>query len=114
VLRRKIRNAGDARHCLDAAKDSGMARPDWARKHGVDARSLNAWRLNLARSSGGAQAPSGVQLVELVAGNYAEHAYPEALRSARYVVRVGEVAIEVDGEFDDDALRRLIRVAASC
>ena len=48
-----------------------------------------------------------LRLVELVAR-------AEPRPQARYTVRVGEVAIEVDDAFDDDVLRRLISVVASC
>ena len=47
---RKVRGARDARACLAAAAESGLSRREWARSNGVNARSLNAWRLNLARS----------------------------------------------------------------
>jgi len=48
-MARKIRDADDARSCLDAAARSRLPRAEWARRNGVDARSLNAWRLALAR-----------------------------------------------------------------
>jgi prolyl-tRNA synthetase len=38
----------------------------WARTHGIDARSLNAWRVNLGRSRSVTRAPSIPRLVELV------------------------------------------------
>jgi hypothetical protein len=52
MSQRKIRTADDARACLAAAQASGLPRAAWARAHGIDARSLNAWRLNLARGAG--------------------------------------------------------------
>jgi hypothetical protein len=79
-------------------------RAEWARDNGVDARSLNAWRLNLERGADGRTPP---RLVELVAA-------PAPRPSARYTVRVGDLAVEVDDGFDDDVLRRLISVVASC
>jgi hypothetical protein len=89
-----------------------MDRAAWAREHGIDARSLNAWRLNLARPGAVDEARRDhvgeLRLVELVA------AEPVAPATARYVVRAGQLAVEVDGQFEDDALRRLIRVVASC
>jgi hypothetical protein len=63
MLRRKIRDANDARACLDAAAHSGLPRAQWAQKHGIDARSLNAWGLILNRT---AATPSSLRLVELV------------------------------------------------
>jgi transposase-like protein len=46
---RKIVDDADARRCLAAVAASGRPRATWAREHGVDARSLNAWRITLAR-----------------------------------------------------------------
>ena len=98
---RKIRDRADAEACLAGAASSGLARAVWARNNGMDARSLNAWRLTLDR-----EPHRGVRLVELVASTRVD--------PTRYVVRVGALGIEVDERFDDDVLRRLIAVAASC
>ncbi len=102
---RKVRNAAEARSCLAAAARSGVARARWAQAHGVDPRSLNAWRLNLERT-GAVGAAADVRFVEVVAQ------LPD--RAARYLVRVGDLEIEVDAHFDDDVLRRLIEVVTSC
>jgi hypothetical protein len=96
---RKVRNDEDARICLEAAEASGLPRADWARRNGVDARSLNAWRVNLEHWR---QQP---RLVELVASRPA---------SARYTVRYGDFEVEVDEQFEADVLRRLLEVVASC
>lgn len=103
---RKTRDAADARRCLRAVQSSGLGRVEWAHEHGIDARSLNVWRLNLAR--GAKPEPTGLpmRLVELVAS--------AAPVDVRYVVRVGDLAVEVDDRFDDVTLRRLLRVVASC
>jgi hypothetical protein len=107
---RRIPDAYEARACIKAAKASGRTMAEWARAHGVDGRSLNAWRLNLERSE---RAGSEVRLVELVA----VPPVPACRRpdpTTRYAVQVGEFAVEVDAGFDDDVLRRLIAVVASC
>ena len=44
---RKVRNADDAISCLTASTAAGEARATWARRHGTNPRSLNAWWLNL-------------------------------------------------------------------
>jgi hypothetical protein len=104
---RKIRDAEDARACLSAVASSGLRRAQWARAHGVDGRSLNAWRLNLAeRVVGAAPAERALRLVELVPEPVAEE--------ARYVVRCGSLSVEVDHRFDGATLRRLLAVVASC
>ena len=46
---RRVQDENDARECLRAVEASGLERAEWARKHGVEPRSLNAWRLNLER-----------------------------------------------------------------
>ena len=105
---RKIRDARDARQCLEDAAGSGLGRAAWARAHGVDARSLNAWRLNLARSDGPSAAEPSPTLcmLELV---------PTTPRSeVTYRVRCGAFEVEVDADFDDHVLGRLLRVVGAC
>lgn len=96
---RKVRDREEARWCLEAAESSGLHRADWARSNGIDARSLNAWRLNLGR-----RGPT-TRLVELV---------PREVPAARYTVRFGDFVVEVDERFDEETLRRLLDVVASC
>jgi hypothetical protein len=69
--------------------------------HGVDARSLNAWRITLARRD--ARRP---HLVELVAQAPA--------MVATYRVRCGSFEVELTDDFDDGTLGRLLRVVAAC
>ena len=103
---RRIRDRADARACLVAVATSGLTRRDWAVANGVDARSLNMWRVILERQRR-TDVRGGLRLVELVAEEP-----PAPL--ARYVVRVGTAEVEVDGGFDERTLRRLLRVVASC
>jgi hypothetical protein len=80
----------------------------WAREHGVDGRSLNAWRVNLGRrgvARGRAVAP---KLVELVPSTM-----PAAVR-AHYVLHVRGVELEVGDHFDEQSLRRLVGLLKSC
>jgi hypothetical protein len=104
VIRRKVRDAADARSCLAQAERSKQGLAEWAQQHGVDGRSLNMWRLNLERVDSPVPRP---RLVELIAA-------PEPARTARYAVRVGDFAVEVDEHFDTDVLRRLISAVSSC
>jgi hypothetical protein len=107
---RKIRDAADARACLTAMKATrGASRGRWAREHGIDGRSLNAWRVNLGRRTAWSARQRPARLVELVATTSAATAAP-----ARYVVRCGTLAIELDEHFDEATLLRLLRVVASC
>jgi hypothetical protein len=96
--RRKITHEADARACLDAVAASGLERAAWARAHGVDARSLNAWRLALAR-----RPPTG--FVELVTA-------PQSPRA--YTVQVGVFSVPVPADFEEHSLARLLQVLARC
>lgn len=103
---RKIGGAADARACLAAVETSGLSRVAWARAHGVDARSLNAWRLILDRASGRSSARP-LRLVELVSDAPAPNAV--------HRVRCGPFEVDIEGEIDEDRLVRLLRaVAAAC
>ena len=111
---RKIQDEEEAKECIARMKKSGLTLSKWARSEGIDGRSLHAWNVNLARGGGGsphktrqALAVRRVKLVELV-----PMAAPS--RSARYVVRVGQLGLEVDAQFDGATLRRLIGVLRSC
>lgn len=105
---RKIRDEVEARACLARAAQSGLPRVEWAHTEGIDARSLNAWRLNLARTGTrhSAGAPP-LRLVELVAS-----AIPRRPSSLR--VRCGPFVVEVDGDFDDALLGRVLATVAGC
>lgn len=105
---RKIADARDARACLKAAKNAGLAPGAWARAHGVDGRSLHAWKVNLTRSSSpiavGRRRPRLIELVPMSA--------PRA--PTRYVVRIGDAAIEIGDDFADETLARAVRVLRAC
>lgn len=100
---RKVRDAEEAAELLAAASQSGHGRADWARANGIDPRSLNAWRVNLARGRTGG---SKLRLVELVTSR--------AARVAGCRVRLGEFTVEVDAVFDEDVLVRVLRAVAAC
>ena len=105
-LLRKIVVERDARACLSSVARSGDTLRAWARKHGVDGRSLRAWHRNLGRRK--AAPTSAPRLVELVA------VAPGAPSARRYLVRVGEACVEVGDDFDDRTLRRLLEVLRAC
>lgn len=107
-MRRKIEDERDAHACLKAAKAAGLRPGAWARAHGIDGRSLNAWRMNLLqRRPSERAAPSTPRLIELVSA-------PVSQRAARYMVRVGEAEIELADDFRDDTLVRLVRALRAC
>ena len=106
-MRRKVRNEADAVECLAAMRRAGCATVVWAREHGVDARSLNAWKVALERrvSKRRRLKAAPLQLVELVS----------AVRpQARYAFDVGGVRVEVDDTFEAETLQRLVRTLRAC
>lgn len=107
-MRRKIEDERDARACLKAAKAAGATVREWARQHGIDGRSLNAWRINLTRrvAKGSAPRPKP-RLVELVP------ATPSRV-ATRYVVRVAGTELELGDDFREETLVRLVRALRAC
>lgn len=100
---RKIEGEAEARRHLAALARSGLELADWARREGVDGRSLNMWRVNLERR-GRMRAPQ--RLVELVPA--------AAPRPRGYVVRCGRFSVELGDDFDQGALFRILEVVAEC
>ena len=105
MARRKIKDENEAKRCLRAMDQSGVPPREWARQHGIDGRSLRAWRMNLDRRQRGEA--SSLQLVELVPTTAAKPA-------ARYRVRCGAFVVELDEYFDDQVVSRLLAVVARC
>lgn len=113
---RKIRDERDARHCLARVERSDESLRDWAYRHGIDARSLNAWKLNLdhrkekGRPRRPETQPVEVRLVELVDVIAPEPATPRAV-----TVSCGPLVVEVPLDLDDLELSRLLRaMVAAC
>jgi hypothetical protein len=107
-MRRKINNPHEARRCLRAAERAGLTAGEWAREHGIDGRSLNAWRMNLARRARVEHRTDfEPRLVELVPG-------PGPGREARYIVRIRDITIEVGTDFHEESLVRLVRALRAC
>ena len=107
---RKVFDEQDARRCLSAVKASRRELGAWAKEHGVDGRSLNLWRVNLARRGVLRVRATAPKLVELVVA-------PAAVvvdRRAPFVLRVGDIELEVGDNFDETSLRRLVGVLKSC
>jgi hypothetical protein len=103
---RRVRHRAEALELLEAAERMGVSRAEWARRNGIDGRSLNAWRMNLDRGVGvDVVQPPAVRMVELV---------PATRVETTYRVRCGTFVVEVDGDFDDHVLGRLLSVVAAC
>ena len=86
-LLRKIVDEKDARACLLSVARSGETLRAWAKRHGVDGRSLHAWHRNLSRRASSASPRTEVRLVELV------RASSTTRSPQRYVVHVGEETV---------------------
>ena len=114
MARRKIRDEKDAQSCVAAAKAAGLAQTEWARLHGIDGRSLFAWGIKLAqgkkvpRSKPKRSRRKPGRLVELIPAERPEK------QPVRYLVRCGQFNVEVDGNFNETTLARLLRVVATC
>lgn len=104
---RKITDEREAEACLSAAAASGLDRAAWANRQGIDARSLNAWRLNLERRERGSGAVPPLRVLELVPA-------PDEPPRSTYQVRCGSFVVEVDDHFDERVLSRLLAVVAAC
>ncbi len=97
---RKILDERDARAFLPALARSAEPLRVWARRSGIDGRSLRAWKINLSRSTTALAKRPAAQLVELVPA-------PTAAIARRYTVRVGFGSVEVGDDFDPGAWPRL-------
>ena len=105
---RKIRDEADAKACLAAVRAAGGDRLAWSRAHGVDARSLNAWRVALERRAASKRrAAAAPKLIELV-----QSSAPRA--AARYVLDVGSARVEFDDSCSADTLQRVVRALRAC
>ena len=121
--RRKIEDEGDARRCLSAVEADGGDIRAWAREHGVDGRSLHAWRVNLARWDKATPTPRrrrrmalqctvGNGLVELIPTGAERAASPSS--AGRYVLEVCNGRIEFGDDFSEATLVRVVGMLRSC
>ena len=117
---RRIDDELEARRCLLAVEASGGSLVEWSREHGIDGRSLNAWRVNLGRRGVRSTAkrqprrkdnasPSG--LVELVR---APVAATVGRGTTRYMLEVGSARVEFGDDFREETLARIIAVLRAC
>lgn len=106
MRQRKIRDEVDARACLAAVRAAGGDPVSWSRSNGVDARSLNCWRVNLGRRSKSANVDA-VALVELVPA-------APARVGGRYLLDLGVARLEFDDSCTVDTLRRVVTAVVGC
>jgi len=119
---RKITDETEARRCLRAARLAGLSAGEWARARGIDGRSLNAWRMNLAgraaprtsaprRSRPTPTRPAALALVELV---LSPASAKEVGGGSRYVLEVAGARLEFDDHCSVATLRRVLEALRSC
>ena len=108
---RRIADEHDARSCLEGVARSGLPRVEWAHAHGVDARSLNAWRLNLERRAAAASS-APLRLVELVAREEPTESSKSVASGVR--IEVDGLVIQLDRGFDSEVLFKLLDMVAPC
>ena len=108
---RRIADEHDALSRLEAVASSGLTRRVWAHAHGVDARSLNAWRLNLERRSA-ASMTAPLRVVELVAREEPA-ASPKSVASG-VRIEVDGLVIHLDRGFDSEVLLEVLDLVAPC
>ncbi len=105
---RKVRDAHEARELLGAWSRSGDAMSDWCGRRGINWYSLSAYQGWQVR---GGEANRLDGFVEIEPAAIA----PAGRRTeARYRVVVGAHIVEVTGDFEEEHLRRLLCVVASC
>jgi hypothetical protein len=120
MSRQKIGDESEARKCLLAIDAAGGDIRAWAREHGIDGRSLHAWRVNLARSSpktrGARRKRRGTRgtkgLVELVPAGFT--AAVPSRSPTRYVLEIGDARVEFGDDFSESTLRRVIGILRPC
>ncbi len=123
MARRKIWDEAEARRCLSAIAAEGGDIRLWARAHGIDGRSLHAWRVNFARWGKGDPAPRGrraqlprartsAELVELVPAPFDRDMSSSSPR--RYVLEVNGGRVEFGDDFSEPTLRRVVGVLRTC
>lgn len=119
---RKITDETEARRCLRAARLAGLSAGEWARARGIDGRSLNAWRMNLAgraaprttaprRRRATPPQPAALALVELVP---AAASAKDVAGGGRYVLDVAGARLEFDDHCSVATLRRVLEALRSC
>jgi transposase-like protein len=104
--RRKVRDEADAQDLLAQLADNGDELRAFCAEHGVDGRSLRAWRRRLHPQPDPSEPPQTFQLMELV---------PDVLRQPErptYRIHCQDLYIEFDDHFDDHSLRRILDVLA--
>lgn len=101
MARRKISGEAEAVALLGEWRSESVDFKVFCRERGIDGRSLQCWRMNVARRE-----PETVRLLELT--------LPGEETVARYQVHVGDYTVEVDDHFREQTLTRLLAAVGRC
>ena len=97
---------------------AGRRAGEWARSRGIDGRSLNAWKVNLARRGTTAAPRRSKPKAPLPAPALIELVPPDSIgkRAAggRYVLEVSGARVEFDDHCSVATLRRVLEALRSC
>ena len=104
---RMVRDRQEAAELLARWEDTGERMSDWCGARGINWYSLNAYR----GRGGVLPAHEEPQFVELTV---AVPPVQQTTLTARYLVRVGQIEVELDDHFRGDTLGRLLKVVAAC
>ena len=116
---RKIEDEREALRCLRAAERDGLSAGEWGRAHGIDGRSLRAWKMNIGRRGAPARPrtrrakPSQARhaLIELVP---ATTPAVTGVGAGRYVLDIGGARLEFGDDVSVATLRRVLEALRSC
>lgn len=117
---RKIESESEARRCIQAAKDRGQSAGEWARAHGIDGRSLRAWKMNLGRRMAPRETPRRKRRVPVTKRGHALVELVPAARpvtigvGGRYVVEVAGARVEFGDDVSVATLRRVLEALRPC
>lgn len=116
---RKIEDEREALRCVRAMERAGLSAGEWGRAHGIDGRSLRAWRMNIERRDVPVRrrqrrlktGPTRHGLVEFVP---APPLAIQGVASARYVLEVGGARLEFGDDVSVATLRRVLEALRPC
>ena len=103
---RRVRDRSEATELLDEWKNSGERMSEWCAARGINWYSLNAHRGHRERGM--------MRMNEFVELTVAEPVVSAPAAMARYRLCVGDYTLEVEDDFRDDSVRRLLHLAATC
>jgi transposase-like protein len=110
---RKIRDEAEARDCVLAVERAGQSAGEWARAHGIDGRSLQAWKITFGRGRPSVPQPSPSPKPRTVVSPLVELVPRKSVGqvNARHV---HGVRLEFGNDVSSDTLRRVLAVLRAC